>query len=266
MTVFRGIRRGAAEALGRLGMRVFLLVLLAAPAAAATDSFSSTGSPQTFTVPAGVNSIHVVAIGGSDEVVSRPVPVVAGRKHGHAVFLVHGVGQLADHPRVAVVGVGWGAFAMSRPGHVQKEWEAMLPHLRSGALAAAAATPGLAAGSAPGPLALTQAAAAEMFKTAGCACCGGPVGRSASCATVRLTSGPAVGRDDVPTVTNGAVSDSASTNDDTAARHTATAEHVATAQIQTNRIPPVTRPSCPERHTRRNALIGSRNRPGKHAE
>ncbi|WP_277454407.1 NADPH:quinone oxidoreductase family protein [Janibacter sp. DB-40] len=35
---------------------------------------------------------------------------------------------------VAVVGVGWGAFAMSRPGHVQKEWEAMLPHLRSGAL------------------------------------------------------------------------------------------------------------------------------------
>lgn len=35
---------------------------------------------------------------------------------------------------VSVVGVGWGAFAMSRPGHVGKEWDAMLPHLRSGAL------------------------------------------------------------------------------------------------------------------------------------
>lgn len=35
---------------------------------------------------------------------------------------------------VSVVGVGWGAYAMSRPGHVGKEWDAMLPHLRSGAL------------------------------------------------------------------------------------------------------------------------------------
>ncbi|WP_338750422.1 NADPH:quinone oxidoreductase family protein [Janibacter alittae] len=35
---------------------------------------------------------------------------------------------------VSVVGVGWGAYALSRPGHVRKEWEAMLPHLRSGAL------------------------------------------------------------------------------------------------------------------------------------
>ena len=36
---------------------------------------------------------------------------------------------------IAVVGVGWGAFAMPRPGHIATEWEAMLPHLRSGALA-----------------------------------------------------------------------------------------------------------------------------------
>ena len=35
---------------------------------------------------------------------------------------------------VSVVGVGWGAYAMSRQGHVGREWEAMLPHLRSGAL------------------------------------------------------------------------------------------------------------------------------------
>ncbi|MCT1886971.1 NADPH:quinone oxidoreductase family protein [Dietzia cinnamea] len=35
---------------------------------------------------------------------------------------------------ISVLGVGWGAYAMRRPGHVKKEWEAMLPHLRSGAL------------------------------------------------------------------------------------------------------------------------------------
>ena len=35
---------------------------------------------------------------------------------------------------ISVVGVGWGAYAMSRPGHIGTEWEAMLPHLRSGAL------------------------------------------------------------------------------------------------------------------------------------
>ncbi len=35
---------------------------------------------------------------------------------------------------VSVVGVGWGAYVMSRPGHIAKEWEAMVPHLQSGAL------------------------------------------------------------------------------------------------------------------------------------
>jgi NADPH2:quinone reductase len=35
---------------------------------------------------------------------------------------------------IAVVGVGWGAYAMSRPGHIAKEWAAMAPHLDSGAL------------------------------------------------------------------------------------------------------------------------------------
>ena len=35
---------------------------------------------------------------------------------------------------VSVVGVGWGAYALSRPGHIASEWEALLPHLRSGAL------------------------------------------------------------------------------------------------------------------------------------
>lgn len=34
----------------------------------------------------------------------------------------------------SVVGIGWGAYALKRPGHVQKEWAALLPHLESGAI------------------------------------------------------------------------------------------------------------------------------------
>ena len=33
-----------------------------------------------------------------------------------------------------VVGVGWGAYALKRPGHIKTEWDALLPHLESGAL------------------------------------------------------------------------------------------------------------------------------------
>jgi len=35
---------------------------------------------------------------------------------------------------ISVVGVGWGAYAFTRPGHVRKEWDALVPHLKSGAL------------------------------------------------------------------------------------------------------------------------------------
>ncbi|MDN5931701.1 MAG: NADPH:quinone oxidoreductase family protein [Pseudonocardia sp.] len=35
---------------------------------------------------------------------------------------------------VDVVGVGWGAFALARPGFVAQQWAALEPHLRSGAL------------------------------------------------------------------------------------------------------------------------------------
>lgn len=35
---------------------------------------------------------------------------------------------------LSVVGVGWGAYALARPGHVAKEWAAIAPHLASGAL------------------------------------------------------------------------------------------------------------------------------------
>jgi len=35
---------------------------------------------------------------------------------------------------IEVVGVGWGAYAMSRPGYLHWQWDDMLPHLASGAL------------------------------------------------------------------------------------------------------------------------------------
>jgi NADPH2:quinone reductase len=35
---------------------------------------------------------------------------------------------------IDVVGVGWGAFALGRPGYAAGEWDELLPHLRSGAL------------------------------------------------------------------------------------------------------------------------------------
>jgi NADPH2:quinone reductase len=35
---------------------------------------------------------------------------------------------------IDVVGVGWGAFAMSRPGYMAQQWAELEPHLRSGAL------------------------------------------------------------------------------------------------------------------------------------
>ncbi|MCW2768729.1 MAG: NADPH:quinone oxidoreductase [Aeromicrobium sp.] len=35
---------------------------------------------------------------------------------------------------VSVVGVGWGAYALSRPGHIGAQWAALAPHLESGAL------------------------------------------------------------------------------------------------------------------------------------
>ncbi len=35
---------------------------------------------------------------------------------------------------IDVVGVGWGAFALSRPGYVGAQWAELLPHLRAGTL------------------------------------------------------------------------------------------------------------------------------------
>jgi NADPH2:quinone reductase len=35
---------------------------------------------------------------------------------------------------ISVVGVGWGAYVLQRPGHIATEWAALEPHLASGAL------------------------------------------------------------------------------------------------------------------------------------
>lgn len=35
---------------------------------------------------------------------------------------------------ISVVGVGWGAFVLKRPGYVGRQWAAILPHIESGAL------------------------------------------------------------------------------------------------------------------------------------
>ncbi|MGO1167213.1 MAG: NADPH:quinone oxidoreductase family protein [Janibacter sp.] len=63
------------------------------------------------------------------------------REHGRLLVIGFTAGEIPQVKvnrlllnNISVVGVGWGAFAMSRPGHVGREWDAMLPHLRSGAL------------------------------------------------------------------------------------------------------------------------------------
>ena len=35
---------------------------------------------------------------------------------------------------IDVVGVGWGAYALARPGYAAGQWAELVPHLRSGAL------------------------------------------------------------------------------------------------------------------------------------
>ena len=63
------------------------------------------------------------------------------REHGRLLVIGFTAGSIPEVKvnrlllnNISVVGVGWGAYAMSRPGHIGTEWEAMLPHLRSGAL------------------------------------------------------------------------------------------------------------------------------------
>lgn len=63
------------------------------------------------------------------------------REHGRLLVIGFTAGEIPTVKvnrlllnNIAVVGVGWGAFALKRPGYLAGQWDAMLPHLRSGAL------------------------------------------------------------------------------------------------------------------------------------
>jgi NADPH2:quinone reductase len=63
------------------------------------------------------------------------------REHGRLLVIGFTAGEIPTVKvnrlllnNIAVIGVGWGAYALSRPGHVGTEWAAMEPHLRSGRL------------------------------------------------------------------------------------------------------------------------------------
>src|SRR5205823_7904845 len=60
-----------------LGAAVCALMVPAAHAQATTQTFAYTGAEQTFTVPAGVSSVHVAAVGGSGGNTDRPGGVAA---------------------------------------------------------------------------------------------------------------------------------------------------------------------------------------------
>jgi NADPH:quinone reductase len=63
------------------------------------------------------------------------------KEHGRLLVIGFSAGEIPTVKvnrlllnNIAVVGVGWGAYVLGRPGHVAKEWAALLPHLESGAL------------------------------------------------------------------------------------------------------------------------------------
>ncbi len=107
-------------------------------------------------VAARVGADEVVLADGFREAVGRTVDVVVDpvggdrftdslrvlREQGRLLVIGFTAGEIPTVKvnrlllnNVDTVGVGWGAYALARPGHVATEWEAMLPHLRSGALA-----------------------------------------------------------------------------------------------------------------------------------
>lgn len=85
---------------------------------------------------------------GSVDIVVDPVggdrftdSVRSLREHGRLLVIGFTAGSIPEVKvnrlllnNVSVVGVGWGAYALGKPGHVATEWEAMRPHLASGAL------------------------------------------------------------------------------------------------------------------------------------
>lgn len=88
------------------------------------------------------------AVGRSIDIVVDPVggdrftdSLRTLREHGRLLVIGFTAGDIPEVKvnrlllnNIAVVGVGWGAYSLPRPGHVGSQWEAMLPHLAGGTL------------------------------------------------------------------------------------------------------------------------------------
>lgn len=88
------------------------------------------------------------AVGRSVDVVVDPVggdrftdSLRTLREHGRLLVIGFAAGDIPVVKvnrllltNVSVIGVGWGAYSIPKPGHVASQWQAMLPHLESGAL------------------------------------------------------------------------------------------------------------------------------------
>jgi hypothetical protein len=86
---------------GALGATLLFSALAVAPAQAMTTEFTFTGGEQTFTVPAGVTSLEIVAIGGY----GGDTPLVAGAAHGGNPAEVTGIVNVTPgQPLYVVVG------------------------------------------------------------------------------------------------------------------------------------------------------------------
>ncbi|MCM3553984.1 NADPH:quinone oxidoreductase family protein [Janibacter melonis] len=140
---------GAAGGIGTAAIQV-------AKAFGAGHVVAVVSTPEKGEVATRVGADEVVLADGFREAVGRTVDVVVDpvggdrftdslrvlREQGRLLVIGFTAGEIPTVKvnrlllnNVDTVGVGWGAYALARPGHVATEWEAMLPHLRSGALA-----------------------------------------------------------------------------------------------------------------------------------
>jgi hypothetical protein len=92
---------------GALGATLLFLALAVAPAHAKTTEFTFTGGEQTFTVPAGVTSLEIVAIGGY----GGDTPLIAGAAQGGNPAEVTGIVNVTPGQTLYVVAGGNGKDA-----------------------------------------------------------------------------------------------------------------------------------------------------------
>lgn len=106
-------------------------------------------------IAVGAGADEYVLADGFREAVGRTVDIVVDpvggdrftdslrtlREHGRLLVIGFTAGDIPTVKvnrlllnNISVTGVGWGAYAMSRPGHIGTEWAAMEPYLASGAL------------------------------------------------------------------------------------------------------------------------------------